>query len=265
MKKFGTVLRYLVGIFLLGSMVAQAQSSKISVTISPTSAALTSGGKQQFAARVANTTNTAVTWSTSLGTVTTTGLYTAPGVTAATTATVRARSVANPKKWATASVTINPASAPPTASLTASPTSIVTGQSSTLTWSSQNATSVSITGLGTVGPSGSQAVFPGSSTRYSLTATGPGGSASASASVTVTAPSVTLSWIASASTNVAGYDVYSSTTSGGPYNLVATWVTLTSYTDLSVTAGQTYYYVVAAVSSAGQESAYSNEVKAAIP
>ena len=265
MKKFGTVLRYLVGIFILGSTVVQAQSSKISVTSSPTSATLTSGSQQQFAARVANTTNTAVTWSTTLGTITTTGLYTAPSVTATATATVKARSVANPKKWASASVTINPASPPPTASLGASPTSIRTGQSSTLTWSTQNATSVSITGLGTVGLSGSQAVFPTSSTTYALTATGPGGSAGGSTSVTVTAPSVTLSWIESTSTNVAGYDVYSSTTSGGPYNLVATWVTLTSYTDVSVTAGETYYYVVAAVSSSGQESAHSNEVQAVIP
>lgn len=264
MKKVGTVLRYLVGIFLLASTVAQAQSGKISVTISPTSATLTSGSQKQFVASVANTANTAVTWSASLGAITATGLYTAPSVTAATTATVRARSVANPKKWATANVTIDPASPPPTASLGASPTGILTGQSSTLTWSTQNATSVSITGLGTVGPSGSQAVFPSSSTTYTLTASGPGGSAGASASVTVTAPSVMLSWSASTST-VAGYDVYSSTTAGGPYNLVATWVTLTSYTDASVTAGQTYYYVVAAVSSTGQESAYSNEVKAVIP
>ena len=265
MMKLETVPLFLAGIFLLGSSVAQAQSSRISVTVSPTSATLTSGSKQQFAARVVSTTNTAVTWSASLGTITTTGLYTAPSVTATATATVRARSVANPKKWASASVTINPASLQPTASLGASPTGILTGQSSTLTWSTQNATSVSITGLGPVGPSGSQAVFPGSSTTYSLTATGPGGSAGASASVTVTAPSVTLSWIGSTSTNVAGYDVYSSTTSGGPYNLVATWVTPTSYTDTSVTAGQTYYYVVAAVSRAGQESAYSNQVKAVIP
>ena len=46
---------------------------------------------------------------------------------------------------------------------------------------------------------------------------------------------------------------------------MATWVTLTSYTDVSVTAGGTYYYVVAAVSSSGQESAHSNEVQAVIP
>jgi len=53
--------------------------------------------------------------------------------------------------------------------------------------------------------------------------------------------------------------------SGGPYTLVNTsLINATSYTDTSVVAGQTYYYVTTAVDSAG-ESVYSNEVTAAIP
>jgi fibronectin type 3 domain-containing protein len=39
----------------------------------------------------------------------------------------------------------------------------------------------------------------------------------------------------------------------------------TAYTDTSVSAGQTYYYVATDLSSAGEESAYSNQVTAAIP
>ena len=59
---------------------------------------------------------------------------------------------------------------------------------------------------------------------------------------------------------------YSSTTSGGPYTkLTATPVAATAYTDSSVQAGQTYYFVVTAVDSANIESAYSAQVVTTIP
>ncbi len=76
----------------------------------------------------------------------------------------------------------------PTGSLSASPASIQQGQSTTLTWQTQNATSVSISGIGAVNPSGSQTVQPSQSTAYTLTATGAGGSTNATALVTVTIP-----------------------------------------------------------------------------
>ncbi|HEY6903431.1 MAG TPA: DUF1573 domain-containing protein, partial [Candidatus Acidoferrales bacterium] len=61
--------------------------------------------------------------------------------------------------------------------------------------------------------------------------------------------SVLLSWAPSTS-SVTGYNVYSSEISGGPYSKLTTSpVGATSYTDTSVTAAQTYYYVVTAVSS----------------
>src|SRR5262249_1171201 len=65
----------------------------------------------------------------------------------------------------------------PTASLTASPTSIVPGNSSTLTWSSTNATSCSGTGFTVTAPgtSGSTSVSPTATTTYTLTCTGSGG------------------------------------------------------------------------------------------
>jgi len=66
---------------------------------------------------------------------------------------------------------------------------IQAGQSSTLTWSSTNATALTIdSGVGTVAPEGTSSVSPAESTTYTITATGPGGSANASARVTVTAP-----------------------------------------------------------------------------
>ena len=76
--------------------------------------------------------------------------------------------------------------AAPTASLMASPNTIPKGKSTTLTWQTSNATSVSIQGIGTVSASGSQPVTPASSTKYQLTATGPGGTTEASAQVIVT-------------------------------------------------------------------------------
>src|SRR6266481_592658 len=73
----------------------------------------------------------------------------------------------------------------PTAALTVSPASIQTGQSTTLTWQTTNATDVSISNIGAVQPSGSMQVTPNSSTTYQLTAKGAGGSQTASAAVTV--------------------------------------------------------------------------------
>ena len=78
--------------------------------------------------------------------------------------------------------------AAPTASLTANPATIEQGQSSTLSWTTQDATEVTLEGIGKVGPSGSQMVTPTTSTTYRLTATGEGGSQEATARVTVTPP-----------------------------------------------------------------------------
>lgn len=79
--------------------------------------------------------------------------------------------------------------ASPTVTLQANPTVIQRGQSSTLTWSSTNATSLSLSPqIGNVAPQGSTTVTPQSSTTYTITATGPGGTADSTALVTVTAP-----------------------------------------------------------------------------
>jgi fibronectin type 3 domain-containing protein len=69
---------------------------------------------------------------------------------------------------------------------------------------------------------------------------------------------VNLSWIAS--TNATSYNVKRSVTNGGPYATIAS-PTKTNYSDLTVTNGTTYYYVVTAVNAAG-ESANSNQVSA---
>jgi peptidoglycan-associated lipoprotein len=77
----------------------------------------------------------------------------------------------------------------PSVTLSANPSSINRGESSTLSWTSTNATQLSIApGVGTVNAEGSTAVTPSDSTTYTITASGPGGSANATASVTVNVP-----------------------------------------------------------------------------
>lgn len=74
----------------------------------------------------------------------------------------------------------------------------------------------------------------------------------------VTATSATLSWTASTSSNVAGYNVYRAAVSSGPFTKVnSALVAGTSYTDSSVQPGQTYYYVVTAVDNNNNESPFS--------
>ena len=78
--------------------------------------------------------------------------------------------------------------------------------------------------------------------------------------------SVALSWDASTSTDVVGYYVSRGTQSGGPYaRLTSSPITATVYTDSSVAAGATYYYVVTALAGNGLESDYSNQASATIP
>jgi hypothetical protein len=78
---------------------------------------LNPGMTSQFTATVSGTTDTAVTWSISpsVGTISATGLYTAPGsVSSQQIITIRATSAADSTKSATAVVTVNP---PPTTGL----------------------------------------------------------------------------------------------------------------------------------------------------
>src|ERR1700747_2534215 len=77
----------------------------------------------------------------------------------------------------------------------------------------------------------------------------------------VSAHAVTLNWNASASSGVAGYNVYRGSVSGGPYaRMNSSAVTVTSYNDNAVQPGQTYFYVVTSISLSNVESSYSNEV-----
>jgi len=79
----------------------------VSVSVSPSSATVVSGDTQQFTATVTGTSNTAVTWTASTGSVNSNGVYAAPTVQSTTQATVTATSQADPTKSASAAVTIN--------------------------------------------------------------------------------------------------------------------------------------------------------------
>jgi hypothetical protein len=130
------------------------------------------------------------------------------------------------------------------------PVTLAAGQSATFTWTFKPQASGTASGTITFTSNATNAPIAAS-----LTGTG-------------TAPpqhSVVLSWAASTST-VVGYNVYRGTQSGGPYAvLTGSPDASTSYTDNSVQAGQTYYYVVTAVDGSGNESVDSNQAQAVIP
>lgn len=103
--------------------VSSADSSKyatatvtvtsVGVTMSPSSATVTTSGTKSFTASVSNSANTQVTWSVvegGGGTITSSGVYSAPSTTG--TYHVKAVSSADPTKSATATVTVTAAPLP---------------------------------------------------------------------------------------------------------------------------------------------------------
>lgn len=70
---------------------------------------------------------------------------------------------------------------------------------------------------------------------------------------------VDLSW--DSIIDASSYNIKRSTVAGGPYTTIAT-ISETTYTDTTAVNGNTYYYVVSAVSSSNVESANSDEVSA---
>jgi phospholipase C len=90
-------------------------SQTVSVSVTPSTATLDAGATQQFQATVTGSSNTAVQWQVNqvaggnaqAGTISDTGLYTAPQTTTALTVTITAIASADSSKSATASVTVN--------------------------------------------------------------------------------------------------------------------------------------------------------------
>jgi len=76
--------------------------------------------------------------------------------------------------------------AAPTVTFSVQPSNLAAGATAVLSWTTSNASSVSIAGVGVFAANGSTNVIPTASTTYTATAQGAGGSVEASASVTVT-------------------------------------------------------------------------------
>jgi Fe-S cluster assembly iron-binding protein IscA len=133
----------------------------VSVSVSPKTATVLAGGQQQFTATVAGTPNTTVTWSlagtgcsgAACGTITSTGLYTAPGtVPSPAQVNVTATSVADPTKSATATVTVT---GPISVSVSPKAAQVVTGAhlqfTATVTGTTIKGVTWTVTGAGCSG------------------------------------------------------------------------------------------------------------------
>lgn len=75
--------------------------------------------------------------------------------------------------------------------------------------------------------------------------------------------SLSMVWNASPTAGVT-YSVYVGLTSGGPYTLRKSGLTVRTYTDTNLASG-VYYYVVTAVDKNNAESKYSNEAQGVVP
>jgi chitodextrinase len=167
----------------------------------------------------------------------------------------------------------------PTVTLTASPTNITPGQSSTLTWGSTNSTAcLATSGFSTAGtPQGSSVVTPTVTTTYSVVCVGAGGSASASATITLpvatpdtqapTTPAgltatpvswgaIDLIWGASTdNVGVVGYRIYQN-------GVLISTTANRSYQSTGLLPNTAYTYRIAAFDAAGNVSEYSTSVSA---
>jgi len=98
-----------------------------------------------------------------------------------------------------------------------------------------------------------------------ITSTAQNGTLSVALTGTGVTHSVSLFWGETGS-QIAGYNVYRSTVSNGPYTQIdGALVGSTSYTDGTVASGTTYFYVVTAVGTNGVESPYSNQTQVTVP
>jgi len=149
-------------------------------------------------------------------------------------------------------------SAGPSITFNAAPTFIGAGQPSTLTWSTTNATSVSIdNGVGAKPTSGSTVVAPTITTTYTLTANGPGGTSTAQAIVTVVQPPTIVTFSADpTSINSGGFSFLTWTVSGADTVTIDQGIGLTSGSgSLRVSPTQTTTYHLTATNAAGSTSA----------
>ena len=168
----------------------------------------------------------------------------------------------------TVAVSVTPAAAPQLTFSSADST-VSTGGTTQLTWSSTNTTSCTASGgwSGGRSVSGSQMVGPLSgTTTFTLSCSGPGGNVIRMLTVSMMGQ-VTLNWMAptqnvdgTALMDLAGYRIHYGTTSRNYTDSVPVSNPTTTSRSLSLISGD-YYFAMTALDQQGEESAYSNEVR----
>jgi hypothetical protein len=161
-----------------------------------------------------------------------------------TTYRITARSSTGATDWGQVILTVTSSGAP-TASISANPTTVASGGSSTLTWASTNATSATLNGA-TVPVNGSQTVSPTATTIYKLIATNSAGSTTAQATVTVSAAQQPTASITANPTSISsgGSSTLTwSSTNAASAKLNGTAVPLNGSQTVSPTSTTTYNFV----------------------
>ena len=189
------------------SVTVNVVAANIAVGVAPSSASVVLGTSIPFTSTVTGTTNTAVTWSvngivggsSTVGTISASGVYVAPLAIPGSPVTVRATSVANPLRSAQAAVTlVSPVKVTMTPTSVTVPvgqnqafTAAVTGTANTaVTWS-VNGTAGGTVALGTISSAGLYAApttMPSSSAITIRATSAADGAAWAQASVTLVGP-----------------------------------------------------------------------------
>jgi hypothetical protein len=88
------------------SALTPSKGSTVQISLTPASVSVLPGKQQQFSATLTSTSNTAVIWHATAGTISTSGLFTAPQVSAPAKITVTATSVADSAASASSSVSV---------------------------------------------------------------------------------------------------------------------------------------------------------------
>ncbi len=296
--QFSVVVTNSAGTATSNNAVLTVNAVAPSITAQPANRTITAGQTAAFSVTASGTAPLSYQWQKNGSAIggATSASYTTPAETTADNGAQFSVVVSNSAGNATsnaATLTVNPAApgalTPSATSLTFSNVIIGGNLIKGITFTNSGSvnitvSTVTITGAGFTasGISNGQIITPGQIVTLNVTYT-PSGTASVPGNVTVTSNasnspnsitltgtgafphSAALSWTASTST-VVGYNVYRGTVSGGPYTLVnSSTVAGTQFTDSTVLAGQTYFFVVTAVASGNVESVNSNEVSGTIP
>jgi hypothetical protein len=160
------------------------------------------------------------------------------------------------------------ADTPPSVTFTSSDDAVPSGDSTTLTWSSQYADSCAASGgwSGNRPIQGSASVGPlNDATTFTLTCSGPGGSSVAMLSVSVEGV-VSLAWQppgenedGSPLTDLSGYRIYYGSFSRSYNDTITVNDAAATQWEMQLSSGE-YYIAMTAFDTAGNESAYSNEI-----